>query len=401
MSHAAISNARRHPAVEIGDAANGKCVVCHGLNRKYFRLGEREAAFLKSLDGTRSLDELRASSREGFMPEQVDRLLGWYGSNGLLAADDDADEMTPARPWHARLKDFVCGPRRWRIPLVDPDAFLSRHLRLIHALFSPAALLAYLLVLLAPVALPVPSVALLELQKQPMSGLQWTLLYLGTLCAIAVHELAHAVACKHFGGQVRSIGVRLLYLQPVAYCDVSDSWRLREKDHKIAVASAGCFVNLLIASLSWVAFMLAGRPVLLHFALVNLFLALWNLIPFVKLDGYWIAVHLLDEPHLREKSLRAPLQSIARLFHRMPVAATTGSPLSPAVLLAFGWLSMVFTIGFCCLGLWGIHRLLAWALPDLALMVSAGIATVLIGKAGRWAWMQFAAMRAERAGSLE
>ena len=74
------------------------------------------------------------------------------------------------------------------------------------------------------------------------------------LAAIAVvkvlHELGHALACRHFGARPQEMGVLLLAGRPALYCDVSDAWRLPSKWRRMAVSGAGMFVELLIAAVA-------------------------------------------------------------------------------------------------------------------------------------------------------
>jgi putative peptide zinc metalloprotease protein len=338
-------------------------VVFDAARRRYFRLGEREADFLVALDGSATAQQLRLANAAGFSAEQVDHLLGWFGAQQLLEQPDTGPAQ-PVSRWDC-LKAFVTGPDRWRLTLVDPDAFLTRHQRVIDALFTPAALAVYLAILLMPLAVPVSMAELLTLSPANLGPTEWLGLYVGMLVVIALHELAHAMTCKHFGGQVHRVGLMLLYLQPVVFCDVSDSWRFKEKEKKIAVALAGVFFQLLLSCLLYVAWHWLHRDVLLVFALVNVAIAALNLLPFVKLDGYWVAVHLLDEPNLRAKSFKA----VFRLFvGRTPPASAPAAP-APTHHLVFGLLSLVTTTAFFGLGLQTIQRYAERLSPTFAVAV--------------------------------
>src|SRR4030095_3174937 len=44
--------------------------------------------------------------------------------------------------------------------------------------------------------------------------LAWIVLY----TVVFVHELAHGLACKYFGGSVHETGFLIIYLQPAFYC---------------------------------------------------------------------------------------------------------------------------------------------------------------------------------------
>lgn len=353
--------------VVIEAPADGLCIVMHAGTRKYFRMGEREAAFLASLDGRAAAADLEQHNCSGFNPQEVRHLLAWFQTQGLTGAD--APPGTGSR-----LAAFFSGPDKWRIHLLDPDALLERHLGLVHALFSRPALACYLAILLLPVAVFAGVPGLLEQAvagyAAPMTALHWVVLYLAVLAMIAIHEMAHAVTCKHFGGRVHKIGLMLLYLQPVMYCDVSDSWRFRDVEKKIAVAAAGIFVQLLVSSLALCAWAVAGWPLLLYFGVINVAIALFNLFPLLKLDGYWMLVHALDEPNLRKKGFDAVARALRRVARR-----GRAEPIEPA-LLCFGAATLMAVTLFWCLGLAAVYRYSA----QLSELLALGLATAL----GAW-----------------
>ena len=39
-----------------------------------------------------------------------------------------------------------------------------------------------------------------------------------------IHESAHGLTCKHYGGEVHSMGFMLLYLMPAFFCDITEAW---------------------------------------------------------------------------------------------------------------------------------------------------------------------------------
>jgi putative peptide zinc metalloprotease protein len=365
----------RHPQLQFSDTDDGRVVVVNAATRKYFRLGAREASFLASLDGTASIEQLRGANPGGFSNAEVTRLFEWFGQQGLLA---DAPGGAPAQTTRRqRLKNFFSGPDRWRVHLVDPDAFLDRHKRAIGRLFTPAALLAYLVILMLPLVVPVSAADFMHLSMDGLGPIDFAIVYVGILGVIALHELAHAITCKHFGGQVHRIGLMLLYLQPVVYCDVSDSWRFKERDHKIAVALAGCFVQLLLSSVLYTAWGLLHIQLLLVFAVVNLSVAAVNLLPFIKLDGYWVAVHLFDEPNLRTKAFEALLGPLMGRRSRISKDRKAG-------LCLFGLASALFTAAAWALGLQAIHRYAGYLSPTFAVGITGALVAFGLLRLGQW-----------------
>ena len=63
------------------------------------------------------------------------------------------------------------------------------------------------------------------------------------------HESAHGLTCRHYGGQVHSMGLMFLYLAPAFYCDVTESWISATKMQRLATIIAGIWVEMIICGL--------------------------------------------------------------------------------------------------------------------------------------------------------
>lgn len=359
-------NPRLSPQVVIDPAHDERRIVHKPATNEYFRFGLREAAFLESLDGTRTVASMTGAGDCGFNPEEVAFLLERFSEMRLLAGQEAAAEAR-ALPWWRRLSGFVTNTQKWRMKLASPDAFLDRHRGLVDAMFSVPALAVYLGIVFIPALLFLadPEQVRLALGRfdPNLSTTGWVLLYVGLLITNVLHEFAHAAACKHYGGRVERIGIMLMYLQPVLYCDVSDSWRFREVQHKVVVAAAGLVLQVVLAALATSLWVFWGDSTLIAFAVANVGLVLLNLIPFVKLDGYWILVHLLGEPNLRQKGLDAIDAGLRRLLRRQDDRAS-----KPAV-IAFALGHIMVVPAFWLLGLSTLYRYacrvsipLAWAM---------------------------------------
>src|SRR6187200_3469016 len=77
------------------------------------------------------------------------------------------------------------------------------------------------------------------------------LLMIGTTFVIkSVHELGHGLTCKHFGGEVHEIGVMTMVFQPYFFVNVSDSWTMPDRKHRMLVSFAGIYVELVFAAIA-------------------------------------------------------------------------------------------------------------------------------------------------------
>lgn len=269
---------------------------------RYLRVGRPQARLLDELDGTRTVDELAALHR--LPPDALRPLIARFAALGVVV-DADADE-TPTHDARRRVRHHEAGRVEFR--LVDPDRWLGRLVPVVRPLLRGALLpVVGVLIALAMLAAGVavsrdhPDVAL-AFRPLPMVALT-----VAVLITIALHELGHALAVAVNGGRVRRMGVMVYYLVPGMFCDTSDSWRFPAREQRVMVAAAGLLVQLtltaLVLQLLWLPVPETLQAGLLVYGGANLGLSAYNLLPLVKLDGYWMLVSGLDRSGLRERAM--------------------------------------------------------------------------------------------------
>jgi putative peptide zinc metalloprotease protein len=132
--------------------------------------------------------------------------------------------------------------------------------------------------------------------------------YVLALATMCVHELAHAHACKHFGGRVPSMGFMLIYLTPAFYTDTSEGFVLGTRSQRLVIAMAGAWVELIICAIAtpiWWATPPDTMPhevaylLMLMTGIASLMIN-WN--PLMKLDGYYMLCEIIGIPDLKEVS---------------------------------------------------------------------------------------------------
>ena len=125
-----------------------------------------------------------------------------------------------------------------------------------------------------------------------------TLLQPGTLVAailavfvvVALHELAHAIVCRYYGGEVREMGFLLLYFQPCFYTDLSDAWLFEKRAQRLAVTAAGPLFQLVLMALAVVIWRVTVIGTFVNelawiITMVCWMTALFNFNPLIKLGG--------------------------------------------------------------------------------------------------------------------
>ncbi len=145
------------------------------------------------------------------------------------------------------------------------------------------------------------------------------LMMIGT---VFVHEFAHALACKHFGREVKAFGFTFMNrLVPSVYADVTDIWMSTRKA-RIMVSFAGPASGMLIASIGAILARVlpdsTASSFLWLFALVTMLGAMSSLYPFLFLesDGYHILSDALRMPALREHGRKFLRERLEQIFKR-------------------------------------------------------------------------------------
>jgi putative peptide zinc metalloprotease protein len=294
-----------------------------------FKVGVREHFLISRMDGSRSLEEIGAEYAARYGRRLADanwqQLLRMLGTRGLLAgapaaapARDSAPEALEAgkATKDEKAPEDGKGPKdgrrllRGTLPLVaDADATAGRLHRAAGFLLSPwwmVPLLTLVVVMEAALVLRAGELALAtrETFTNPvLLTATGALLWLST----ALHELAHGVVAKHYGGRVAEIGLRWRLPSVIMYCTVDNYLYLPTRWARVATALAGAAMNLLFLLPFFALWLLAPLDDATHDALAGLLFlgsiqAFAMLVPLPPLDGYKIVGQVLGATELAASS---------------------------------------------------------------------------------------------------
>ncbi|MCA9028534.1 MAG: hypothetical protein KDA86_25215, partial [Planctomycetaceae bacterium] len=225
-------------------------VVKDPCGLKYYRLQPEQYAALNLLDGQRSLDEVRDELQlqfpaTPFTLRSVQQLIQDLHEKGLLMSERPGGAIGLLHQRRERKwKEFwnvVRNPLYIRLPGWDPERFLQVMYPFIRWVFHPLAVMCILTLVFSSwmfLAMRFDDVRSKLPEFQQFFG--WpNLMYLWATLAFAkiMHEFGHAFSCKHFGGECHGIGVMLLVFSPTLYCDVTDSWMLKNKWQRIFIGA--------------------------------------------------------------------------------------------------------------------------------------------------------------------
>ncbi len=220
-----------------------------------------------------------------------------------------------------------------KLGAVDPDPVLRSLKPLFGWLFHPLTITLQLCLIFLGIGVVVANADVYIAELPPLE--RWIVpnFYFPLLCILVItkicHEFAHAITCKHFGGECHRLGVLLLLFIPTLYVDTSDSWLLKRPGHRALVALAGVWAELMIAafaSLVWVttpqgsAHSLSMQVILL----CSISTLLVNANPLLKYDGYFLLSDFLNMHNLSARSHEIVIGSIRSIFLGVPQRSIRG-----------------------------------------------------------------------------
>jgi len=275
-------------------------------------------------DGRRTTDQIAAQVSERFgkqlTADNVETLLGKLRPLGVVTEPDGS-----SRP--------VADPDpllalRWRVSLVGQGA--------VRRLTRP-----FLWLFLPPVIAIVGAAVLLmdywlffnhglgqPLRQTIADPVTFLLVAALIIASAAFHEVGHATACCYSGGRPGRMGAGIYLAWPAFYTDVTDAYRL-PRSGRLRTDLGGIYFNALFVLVMTAAFFATGFEPLLLVAFLMQVEIVQQLLPFLRLDGYYVLSDIAGVPDL---------------FRRIPAvlkSAIPGRPADPQVTELKRWVRVM------------------------------------------------------------
>jgi putative peptide zinc metalloprotease protein len=122
-------------------------------------------------------------------------------------------------------------------------------------------------------------------------------LFLAVVLAAALHEIGHAAACRYGGGHPGKMGCGLYLAWPAFYTDVTDAYRLSRRA-RLRTDLGGVYLNVIIVLATVGAYFATHLEPLLLLVLIEHLEIVHQLLPVIRLDGYYIVADLTGVPDL-------------------------------------------------------------------------------------------------------
>ncbi|MFD8424942.1 hypothetical protein [Streptomyces sp. NPDC059466] len=199
---------------------------------------------------------------------------------------------------------------------------------------------------------------LLQVLEQPL----WMLaVFLLTVASMLFHEFGHASACKYSGAVPGKIGCGIYLIWPALYTDVTDVYRIN-RGGRLRTGLGGVYFNAVFMLVLAACYLLTGQPFFLASVYLAHFEILEQLMPALRLDGYYVLGDLAGVPDLYGK-VKPILLSL--LPGRAP-AETVGLKRSARTIVTSWVLTMIpLLIAEAAYALWNLPRLITTALRGL------------------------------------
>lgn len=299
-------------------------VIKDPISLQYFRLTEEDYFAATLFDGKRTFGAIRAAwlarfpalKLEHTSAEINERLTRFAGDLALLQFVAVQGSRLRNR-WEAKKQQKQSKGGLYaainklffsRFSVFDPDEIFGRMAKPLWWIWTPATMAVSVLMIAAAVVVFIANWERAGTLAQHFFSIQnWLLIYVTMLLIRVVHELGHGLTCKHYGGEVHEVGIMFLVFTPCFFVNVSDSWTMPKRRHRIFVSAAGIWVELVLASIATFLWAFA-QPGFYEMVLYNIiFIAsvstvLFNANPLMRFDGYYIATDLLEVPNLQQKS---------------------------------------------------------------------------------------------------
>jgi len=408
------SDLRLHP--EVIDADGSHWLLEDPVSGHTWTLARDEYRLFHILIEARSLsDALARYLRRYKSLPSADEMLHFLRllQQSNLTRSASAATMLPQQPLLNRwLGKFIY----LRIPLLQPDRFLTRFLPWVKWLWHPFVQGLWLGIGLLGVALVLPQYE----QYLASAGYLFTpkgaLLFAVALALLKIgHEFSHAFVAKAQGLYVRSIGVALIAFWPVLFTDTTEAWKLADRRQRAWIDGAGIGFELTIAGIALLAWSAvpdgALRNLLFFISGISIVTSAFvNLNPLMRFDGYYLLMDRwgidnlqpranailkhtfrralwdwqgpVPEIHPQQASMRiyAALVSLYRIFIAISIATILYKWLDPLVgILVFTavlWMMLAAPILTELRYLWENRRLMGKT--RRILMTLAGIALLIV-----------------------
>ncbi len=341
-------------------------IVKDPIARRFYRFTHVQAAVLGKLNGIEGPGAIAQAVSQECQTEVLQSQIENFAEKlrGLLLLDHP--ECWTRLEAASRSGDgFLKNILSIKIRAFNPDVLLGRLEKKLRFCFTKGFLGLVCLTMFVALNISILNWESLFLSLGTLFRLYSLPLILATaLTVLTIHEFAHGLTLKHYGGRVEEMGILLLYFIPAFYCNVSDAWMLKKRE-RMLVTLAGGFVQLFLWALATIAWrLLSPETVLSQICLIVIGFSgiqtFFNFNPLIRLDGYYLLGDYIEIPNLRPRAYGFLKKRFSAWLLGTREATVVGPPVTRR------------------------EKRIYWQYGISSLFFSAGLLWVMLGEVGGW-----------------
>lgn len=323
---------------------------------KFFQIGLPQYTLLSLLNGKRTVNDAMMKTatllRQNALDEQeAANLCKWTIESGLVETELSSSTARRAEAFQRELVQKTVSwmnPMSLKIPLFNPDALMATATRFFGWLVSPVGALIWLVVVMwGGFTFLTHASEFVSRRVSSFSANDIFWFAIAWLLLKLVHESAHGVVCKRFGGRVTSFGILFLLFIPLPFVDVTSSWRFANKWARILTSAAGMLVEVFIAAIACLVWA-ETNPGPLQYHAGNLMVAatlhtlLFNANPLMKFDGYYMLSDWLEIPNLNDHGKKYVKSAFKRAYFGNKIQEPVENGWRSTAVKVYGFMAMIW-----------------------------------------------------------
>ena len=297
---------------------NGKStwVIYDSVVDRYYRISENTYNVLLLLNDPITYEKLKKNIQLMYSyicDDELLKIITFLSNNNLLQCSYKVTEtkINKTKEYLNKMLfvKLLSSYLFFRIPLCNPDNFLTKTFKYVKLFFNK-----WIILVLALFSL-VGYFGIVMHWNKFTSAMISSLNYSGlikyglTIIILKIfHELGHAYAAKYCGIRVRKFGIGFIIFFPRLFTDITDSWRLKKTYQKILIDVSGILIEVLIggmAALVWLNTESGAVHTITYyiFTVTIISTILINGNPFIRYDGYYLLMDMMNIDNLQYQSI--------------------------------------------------------------------------------------------------
>ena len=347
----------REDLIESQQKFEGKTyfVIKDPLTSKFFRVKEYEHFITQKLDGRNSLEKIKEGFERNFqiaLPlKTLEEFVEKLRELGFLEGNIPSRELSKTGfKWLKKTdKTFFSKILFIKVKAFNPEKAVDKLYKYFKFIFTPYFSIFTIFIVILGIIITLSNWDELTFSLRALFKLTTIIkIWIAIFLLGVLHEFAHGLTCKHFGGKVYEMGFLLLYFQPCFYCNVSEAWLFKEKSKKLWVSFAGTYFNLLAWGFSTILWRITDVETDLNLffyviMIVTSIMVIFNFNPLIKLDAYYLLSDYLEIPNLRKKAFGYLGEKLKKVFLKTKERVGEFTSREKKIFVSYGVLSLVYS----------------------------------------------------------